>query len=98
MALEDLDCFTVICRIYVEQLYLSRGMEINWRLVNPSLPRKTAAHCTRPQSEKILPKSVWDMVGVYPPLPHYVYHTSCSRCSQRELQCSASANNWPSVP
>lgn len=27
MALEDLDCFTVLCRIYVEQLYVSRGIE-----------------------------------------------------------------------
>lgn len=83
MALEGLDCFTAICRIHVEQLYLSRGMEINWRLVNPSLPRKTAAHCTRLQSEKMLPKSVWDMLGVYPPLPHCFYHVFCSSCCQR---------------
>jgi len=40
MSLEDLDCFTVLGRIYVEQFYVSRDMEINWKLVNPSLPRK----------------------------------------------------------
>lgn len=85
MALEDLDCFTVLHRIYVEHLLVARGTEINWKLVNPSLPRKTAAHCARLCSEKILPKSDWDRLGVYPPLPHCLYHAFCAGCFEREL-------------
>lgn len=80
MALEDLDCNTVLCRIYVEQLYVSRGMEINGKLVNPSLPRKTAAHYSRLWSEIILPRLDWEMLEVCSPLPLCVYHVFCAGC------------------